>query len=1747
MNTRKILLASVSALAILSTEVAAQALPPGNFVFGMSSATVSATTAQGVTNGAITSLSSQVNNQAPQTASGDSGAFTINADTTTAGGPANVANNLMSATAIANQFASVSGSTYTISPSGIPAAGNAVIGTSQLNYNSSATTNTARLGRLGVDAFGGTPFAQAGTASTVTFDVLDTNTYTVTSGYGPFTTGSVWIRSGAGSTTTLTNASDSSQTYNIASGSTYEKSGASDFTYTQWSTNTASLTDGEGTATLNYIPYSASTSGGTPAVPGTQNVATFTAAAAYGAPVAVDNNTFAARINGNLALGSIAGPLPVEHSIATGTASVQISGVSTTLAPVGSDTVSGSTTTAAIIVTAPISLSNVQQNLTENAATALRGSVVNTLVSAAFTGTGATGFNGGSVSTSGNAVSANAAGNSGTVGINLDGSGNPVFAGGVSLLSAQGNNASGSGASLTVAAENLNAVIRIQAQTSTGTLTQLSNSNALLNSNAITSRTALNDLAGGQTLTTAGVGSGQTALFAGGTAASSPTALVVRPITSSSAPSLTAQADYLNLAMQSNVRDASASTVTGTATTGNAIIGFFGGVQNGNVTAQGNTISATAQGNAAVVDTSLGWAAATAHTVTGAFQNNDGIGLTGTLSGTQVRISDSAALTTDLSTSTYSTVASAQTGSTFTNANLTIGSATSRALGNTASVLVLGNNGTVTSNVGQAALGSTTTLSAANLSVALSNPSSSPAGTVVTATAPTTTVLVQQNLNLGDLHAHAEHPAASTNNYLFQIDAYQGLTAGVATIGNNSLQATAAGNLGQVASTVSGAAGNTIGGGVGVLTVQGNQGGSIAATLGAGGSGATATGPVAVIGLGSLTNGTAQVVDNNFAALAVGNSATGELILPSGTIAGGTGATSTQFSFANGSNPTLTANYALGNVQVNAGTALMATNADTTNALAAFAGSATVDGVFLSRMNVNATNFSNATASVTGNTASATVLGNEYIGGATGFVAPAGSSGGTFTSLAVANTQLNLTGSGPTASTSTTGTALNIGNAFVVGLAGSPTAATAGSVLASSTGTITNSILQVANNTVSAGVTMNSARLSALGLATSGSAVAGESATVSGSTSTASAGSGVSSQGPVTVTNTQVNALGSDASATTLGGGAVAYSGLSAFSVNWNSAGSQPTSSTFRVDGNAVTATVLGNDASLSASLAAGPTFVGGIGLNNVQQNVSTAQSGATFSSVAVASTFTAGVDIALGSDAFFTPSLTGGGVRTIDSVVSVSNNRMTAATTLNQAQLTVTNPSGTLIQGGGSQASTSVVSASGASATATATVAVTNTQANSGVNAMAYAGEGVFLANASATDGVITVDGNRVEAAARGNTATTSLSLPRIDGSVEAFNAQTAAQSSIMAEGGATLIGAASVSSRTENSPVSVSSNLISAAATVNNYVATLSGLGQTSAASAATSNVGVSLSTGTLTATRTSGDVALVSAQSMDNVQASAVNGANQIGIALANVSSGNTGSPLTVNLNSVTATANGNVSAQSLLANGAGESSSRGGFGVVNAQQISGSTVSALVDTNNIAVTASNLIQNQTISGATSTVINSPVSVNGNTVGSAVNGNNATLGMSFASTLRAAGTGLNSSSSVASAAGATAVADYTLLNYQTTRGSTFSAATSTTNIGFTGVAATSPVNVQNNLVYANAFGNTASMSMVAPLAGGSMQSTSYQSNVGSTISASVTGASMAANLASGASTASPVNVTGNQIRAVAVGNSLTNQIGR
>ena len=1655
MSIKKSLLNGVSAVA-LTVVAAAPAGAVGNFLFATSGNDVTVTDSLPA-NGAITSLSSQINNALnistlvnSVTADGMIG-IGIEAGSSGTGGPASASNNGFIALTVANQFTASSAapnSAYVIDPNGIPANGYATVGTSQINLGMNDASAT--LGAIG----------QAGTS-------------------------------------------------------------------------------------------------------GGSNTVTFTNSDIYGAPVTLNSNTFAATVTGNLTNSAISGNLPAgsvgdpSSDIATGTASAIIKGVGTnggTNSPVGT----------AIATVAPISVTNVQQNIDPTSGTTMSANNYNSLVGATYTG--AAGQAGSEVQTSLNTISSTAYANSATLAATLTGGHATEINSGVLVFNAQGNagNSGATGTTLILDAKVQNATIYAQAMhvgegvsgATTTALNQFHNSNVTANGNTIAAVARLNNVT--QTLSTDGALLANGSLGAAGTLIIAPgndysSASSTAGLTTSGA-TVTANANYVNFGYQHNLSDntgniAGEGGVRATSLNDNANIGIFGGMVNGAATIGGNTVQAMTTGNQASVTTTLARAVAGAASITGQYQSNTGgLDLSATVSAPSLMISDNQGLTTALMNPLFANVAPATSGSTYSDATLTIGS-TSAGGGNAITAQVVGNNATATAAVNEAIpSGVLSTSVFSSTGIAPTNVSGA-TGTL-TVLDPTTSVMVMQNnLNLGNLTTTVTSPV---NYYgsVFQIDAVGvggsgGLPGGSATIGYNTVNANSVGNLGAATATMTSGS-NMLNGGVAVVTQQGNSNGVISATLDG------LNGIAAVIDVGQAAQDTgivgsnASIIGNSFGALALGNSAQGTLSLPSNAVAGGTlsgggFAPITVDSTSSGTGLSVYANYLVGNVQTNLGVTFAATNAPVTSTT-----TTTTTGMI-----IGAGMISNAgTVSVASNSLSTTTVGNEYGGSLTNYMAAASTNDGA-TSAAVASSQNNSSST----FTSTLGT-----TTFLVGLVSAPQDIQVGLLNDGSTTTystnaysiIANSSVSVANNALSSIARGNSAALSMSGLGTSvpagfGAGSGGGAEGNVGFNASNINSVGIYSAGIATLTNSQVNNYQNlSSSATTVsasvdtGRAGIVWANTSAASV---------TGSNLAVVGNTVSALAQGNTASQTAAIGGtgGSIYEAGLALVSGQYNVGPDLVG---SSGATQSAFV--------TNQWFTNSGGTSAATVTASQLHVDNNSVAASSTLNANIQSVTASAGSIVYGpttwGG------VIAASGEgenSVQSGGAIVANNHQGNLGMASVAGTSKTTFSnAGTVFSDSTLTVNGNSVVSTAIGNTATTTAVLPLLDsnvmvgnsqvngsGAIAATNYYTTLQNSAIAGSGFTVALA--------NTPVSVNNNLVSAVATVNNFAATISGLGQDASAVNRYGNAFAGMSDATATASTDISStpyvglstpyVGLVNAQSAMSQSADADTFNTTIKISAQNVAgTGSTvtqNSPLTVSGNTVTSQVSGNIASQTVNATGTRSSQIAGGISVANAQGNVGFGYSGVTSTTDITVLSATGSYPQTIA-------NSPVTITSNTVGSQVTGNQSTQAMSFASAVNAGGAGVNlNASSISNATGnVAAYADYVLANSQTNNIGTIAAQTMNTTIGYSGTAVQSPVNVNNNYVYAAAYGNNASMSMTAPLSTGSMQSSNFQGNNGVSISAAVTNTMVMANFAGGTTSNTSngaVNVNGNIVRAQAVGN--------
>ena len=1763
MSIKKSLLNGVSAVALTVVAAApAGASPVGNFLFSTSGNDVTVTDSLPA-NGAITSLSSQINNALnistlvnSVTADGVIG-IGIEAGSSTTGGPASASNNGFIALTVANQFTASSAapnSAYVIDPNGIPANGYATVGTSQINLGmNDASATLGAIGQAGTSSTSTTTVTTpAGSGGTISFSVSG-STATVTGNTSGLTTGTYSggtqsLASGA-TMSILTMQALASHGFETLGGNGYH-TGALSFAIAEGQNSFSVLGQSSATTSTTTITVGGASGG--------SNTVTFTNSDIYGAPVTLNSNTFAATVTGNLTSSAISGNLPAasvggtSSQIATGTASAIITGVGTssggTNSPVGT----------AIATVAPISVTNVQQNIDPTSGTTMSANNYNSLVGATYTG--GAGQAGGPVQTSLNTISSTAYANSATLAATLTGGNATEINSGVLVFNAQGNagNSDATGTTLILDAKVQNATIYAQAMSgiigeggsgsSNTALNQFHNSNVTANGNTIAAVARLNNVT--QNLSTDGALLANGSLGAAGTLIIAPgndysSAFSTAGLTTSGA-TVIANANYVNFGYQHNLSDntgniAGEGGVQASSLNDNANIGIFGGMVNGAATIGGNTVQAMTTGNQASVTTTLALAVAGAASITGQYQSNTGgLDLSATVSAPSLMISDNQGLTTALMNPLFANVAPATSGSTYSDATLTIGS-TSAGGGNAITAQVVGNNATATAAVNEAIpSGVLSTSVFSSTGIAPTNVSGA-TGTL-TVLDPTTSVMVMQdNLNLGNLTTTVTSPG-NLNYYgsVFQIDAVGvggsgGLPGGSATIGYNTVNANSVGNLGAATATMTSGS-NMLNGGVAVVTQQGNSNGVISATLDG------FNGIAAVIDVGQAAQDTgivgsnASIIGNSFGALALGNSAQGTLSLPSTAVAGGTlsgegVAPITVDSTSSGTGLSVNANYLVGNVQTNLGVTFAATNAPVI-----FTSNTTTTGMI-----IGAGMISNAgTVSVASNSLSTTTVGNEYGGSLTNYMAAASTSSGA-TSAAVASSQNN---SGSTF-TSTLGT-----TNFLVGLVSAPQDIQGGlfndgstTFSTSANSIIANSSVSVANNALSSIARGNSAALSMSGLGTSvpagfeaGSGVGAEGSVGFNASNINSVG--IYSAGVATLTNSQVNNYQNLSSAATTVSASV-DTGLAG--IVWaNTSAASVTGSNLAVVGNTVSALAQGNTASQTAAIGGtgGSIYEAGLALVSGQYNVGPDLGG---SSGATQSAFV--------TNQWFTNFGGTSAAPVTASQLHVDNNSVSATSTLNANIQSVTASSGSIVYGptwGG------VMAASGEGENAVQSggaIVANNHQGNLGMATLAMSSDVTFTnAGTVFSDSTLTTNLNSVTAAATGNTATTTATLPLLDSNVMIGNSQVNAYGAVVAGAGFTLIETSAIAGSgasgtvaLADSTVSANNNLVSAVATVNNFAATVSGLGQDGSAVNRYGNAFTGFSGPSVTASTDLGNapyVGLVNAQSAMSQFALASTVNTTINISAQNVA--DTGftvaqnSPLTVSGNTVTSQVSGNIASQTVNATGTGSSQIAGGISVANAQGNVGFGYSGVTSTTDITVLSATGLYPQTIA-------NSPVTITSNTVGSQVTGNQSTQAMSFASAVNAGGAGVNpNASSISNATGnVAAYADYVLANSQANSNGAIAALTDTTRIGYSGTAVQSPVNVNNNYVYAAAYGNNASMSMTAPLSTGSMQSSNFQGNNGVSISAAVTNTMVMANFAGGTTSNGAVNVNGNIVRAQAVGN--------
>jgi hypothetical protein len=228
-------------------------------------------------------------------------------------------------------------------------------------------------------------------------------------------------------------------------------------------------------------------------------------------------------------------------------------------------------------------------------------------------------------------------------------------------------------------------------------------------------------------------------------------------------------------------------------------------------------------------------------------------------------------------------------------------------------------------------------------------------------------------------------------------------------------------------------------------------------------------------------------------------------------------------------------------------------------------------------------------------------------------------------------------------------------------------------------------------------------------------------------------------------------------------------------------------------------------------------------------------------------------------------------------------------------------------------------------------------------------------------------------------------------------------------------------------------------------------------------------------------------------------------------------------TVDNNAVIAESRGNAAQNGLVLNAGTTLNSAASL--VNAQSNLGGNIASGIDTGNIGLTTGSVI------GTTS--------VSGNTVQASSTANLAVNSMDISGTLAA--------SSGGSTGPNTATADYVALNYQSNLVTTTSSSVNNFTIGLTDTVSTNgTASVLNNSILADATGNSSTNAFTINALGGANTAdfafNGYQSNLGGSVSSSISGASISLTSAGGTGT---FRATGNRIGATAIGNSSLSSI--
>lgn len=221
-------------------------------------------------------------------------------------------------------------------------------------------------------------------------------------------------------------------------------------------------------------------------------------------------------------------------------------------------------------------------------------------------------------------------------------------------------------------------------------------------------------------------------------------------------------------------------------------------------------------------------------------------------------------------------------------------------------------------------------------------------------------------------------------------------------------------------------------------------------------------------------------------------------------------------------------------------------------------------------------------------------------------------------------------------------------------------------------------------------------------------------------------------------------------------------------------------------------------------------------------------------------------------------------------------------------------------------------------------------------------------------------------------------------------------------------------------------------------------------------------------------------------------------------------------TVDNNAVIAESRGNAAQNGLVLNAGTTLNSSASL--VNAQSSWGGNISSGIAAGAISLTAGS------VAGTTS--------VSGNTVQASSTSNLSLNSMDISGTLAASNGG--------STGAMTATADYAALNYQSNIATTVSSSVSDFSISLNNSSTDGAAGVLNNAILANATGNSSVNSFTIGAVGGSNTAdfafNGYQGNIGSSVSSSISGASISLTSNGGTGT---FGVNGNRIGATATGN--------